>query len=245
VFLKTKLPAFVSFTKITIFLKKLSTPILLSSEKIAEACDWLKTIDTELKMVIEKYGAPPLWARSADFKTLVHVILEQQVSLASANACFNRLLAFLVEKPLEPSLFLTISEGKLREIGYSRQKINYTRCLAEAILSKKIDLENLQNLSDDDVKTELKKMKGIGDWSAEIYLSECLLRPDILPRGDIAMLEAIKVLKKLPARPIHDDFIKITEHWRPWRSVGSRLLWVFYLKEIRTAATGIGSFLPE
>lgn len=232
-----------SWPRTDLFVK--NPPARLSSENLAAAANWLGEQDDALFFVVKKYGPPPLWAREATFKTLVHIILEQQVSLASANACFQKLLVLFGEKPFEPTVFLTFSDENLREIGFSRQKTSYSRHLAEAIIFEKIDLASLENLPDEAVKLELKKLKGIGDWTADIFLSECLLRPDILPKGDIAMLEAIKVLKKLPARPLHDDFIKITEHWRPWRSVGTRLLWHFYLKEIRTAATGIGSFLPE
>lgn len=217
----------------------------LSSENLAAAANWLAERDESLFFVVKKHGPPPLWAREPNFKTLVHLILEQQVSLASANACFQKLLVLFDGKPFRPEFFLTFSDEMLRGIGFSWQKTGYSRLLAEALISQKLDLAALEGLSDEAVKTELKKLKGIGDWTADIFLSECLLRPDILPRGDIAMLEAIKVLKKLPARPLHDDFIQITEHWRPWRSVGTRLLWHFYLKEIRTAATGTGSFLPE
>ncbi len=220
-------------------------PIRLSSENIAAAADWLAGQDPVLFHVVKKYGPPPLWAREPNFKTLVHLILEQQVSLASANACFQKLLVLFDGQPFEPIVFLTFSDEKLRAIGFSRQKTSYSRHLADALIAEKLDLAALENLPDEAVKTELKKLKGIGDWTADIFLSECLLRPDVLPKGDIAMLEAIKVLKSLPARPAHDHFLTITEHWRPWRSVGTRLLWHFYLNEIRTAATGIGSFLPE
>lgn len=224
---------------------KNQTTVRLSTEIVAEAAIWLAERDEAIDRVVQKHGPPPLWAREPSFKTLVHLILEQQVSLASANACFQKLLAIFEERPFEPTVFLTFSDEKLRETGFSRQKTEYARHLASALIFQKIDLSALEKLPDEAVKTELKKLKGIGDWTADIFLSECLLRPDILPKGDIAMLEAIKVLKNLPARPDHDHFLAITAHWRPWRSVGTRLLWHFYLKEIRTAATGTGSFLPE
>lgn len=216
---------------------------MLNSDKIREACHWLADRDNELRLVFERHGPPPLWARPASFSSLVHLILEQQVSLSSANAAFIRLKKEL-SYPLPPDQFLLLSDEKLREIGFSRQKTGYARGLAEAILSEKLNLHSLENLDDEAVKTELKKLKGIGDWTAQIYLIGCLRRPDILPRGDIALLEAIKILKKLEARPAHELFEKLTDHWRPWRSVGTRLLWHFYLNEIRPVKGDFG-FLPE
>lgn len=179
--------------------------------------------------VLGKYGYPPLWAREPGFATLVHIILEQQVSLASANAAFQRLQARL--GTVTPDTFLALDDVTLLGIGFSRQKTSYARTLAEAVLSQAFDFEKLAQRPDEEIRTEMKRLKGIGDWTADIYLSECLLRPDILPKGDIAMQEAFRVLKKLPQRPVHDDFVAATQHWRPWRSVGTRMLWHFYLCE--------------
>ncbi|GAB4493411.1 MAG: DNA-3-methyladenine glycosylase [Saprospiraceae bacterium] len=201
----------------------------LNETNLKEAAHWLAEQDDALAHVLEKYSYPPLWARKPGFSTLIHIILEQQVSLASANAAFQR----LKEKigVVEPDTFLALDDATLREIGFSRQKMAYTRSLAEAVLAQIFDFERLVTLSDDDARAEMKRLKGIGDWTADIYLSECLLRPDILPKGDIAMQEAFKVLKNLPKRPVHEDFENLTQHWRPWRSVGTRMLWHFYLCE--------------
>lgn len=203
--------------------------IKLDEINLKDASHWLADRDKALKFVLDRYGYPPLWARAPGFSTLVHIILEQQVSLASANAAFQRLQAQLGH--ITPAAFLALDDLALRNIGFSRQKVLYTRNLAEAVLSQIFDFEKLALLSDDDVKTDMKRLKGIGDWTAEIYLSECLLRPDILPKGDIAMQEAFRVLNDLPKRPAHPEFEAATEHWRPWRSVGTRLLWHFYLCE--------------
>lgn len=201
----------------------------LNETNLKEAVRWLAEQDDALAHVLEKYGYPPLWAREPGFSTLVHIILEQQVSLASANAAFQRLKEKL--GAVEPDTFLALDDATLRDIGFSRQKTAYTRSLAEAVLAQIFDFERLVTLSDDEVRAEMKHLKGIGDWTADIYLSECLLRPDILPKGDIAMQEAFKVLKNLPKRPVHEDFENLTQHWRPWRSVGTRMLWHFYLCE--------------
>lgn len=206
--------------------------IQLNDEYLREGAHYLASRDEALARVLDQYGYPPLWDRTPTFSTLVHIILEQQVSLASANAAFTRLRQGLNEV-VTPETFLVLDDQALREMGFSRQKTLYARGLAEAIQSGALQLDQLAHLPDQEVSIELKKLKGIGDWTADIYLSECLLRPDILPKGDIAMLEAFKVLKGLEKRPAHDHFLEGTEHWRPWRSVGARFLWHFYLSERR------------
>jgi DNA-3-methyladenine glycosylase II len=204
--------------------------LIINTENLVTATHWLAERDEALALVLNQYGYPPLWARAPGFATLVHIILEQQVSLASANAAYER-LKILMGGIVIPDTFMALTDEALKSIGYSRQKILYTRHLANAVLQKDLDLNTLQNLEDEAVSQTLKKLKGIGDWTADIYLSECLLRPDILPKGDIAMLEAFRVLKKLPERPTHEAFVEGTEHWRPWRSIGTRMLWHYYLSE--------------
>jgi DNA-3-methyladenine glycosylase II len=209
----------------------MTTIVTLTEENLQTATHWLAARDPALARVYEQYGYPPLWARQPDFPTLIHIILEQQVSLQSANAAYNKLTTAL-DQQITPDRFLALDDTLLRDqVGFSRQKINYARGLATAVLDGTLDIARLHTLSDPEVKRELTQLKGIGDWTADIYLSECLLRPDILPRGDIAMLEAFKTLKCLDARPAHDQFEAGTDHWRPWRSVGTRMLWHFYLKE--------------
>jgi DNA-3-methyladenine glycosylase II len=200
----------------------------LNQENLQSGTHWLIERDEELRGVYEAYGYPPLWAREPGFSTLTHIILEQQVSLASANAAFARLQTALGGQ-VKPDTFLALPEETLREIGYSRQKIRYTRALAENVTEGRLDLEVLETQPDEQVRATLCAQLGIGNWTSDVYLSECLLRPDILPPGDIALLEAFKVIKGLPNRPDHGTFTAMTEHWRPWRSVGIRLLWHFYL----------------
>lgn len=201
----------------------------LDDNNLKEAAHWLAERDQAMARVLRQYGYPPLWNREPGFSTLVHIILEQQVSLASANAAFRRLQEQL--GAIHPEGLLGLDDESLRIIGFSRQKTGYARHLANEVASGRLNLPSLDSLPDDAVRQELKRLKGIGDWTADIYLSECLLRPDILPKGDIAMQEAFRVLNHLPARPAHEDFVEKTEHWRPWRSVGTRLLWHFYLCE--------------
>ena len=201
----------------------------LDENILKEAVHWLAERDTALARVFRQYGYPPLWARTPGFSTLVHIILEQQVSLASANAAFQKLQERLEQ--VSPEALLTLDDATLRNIGFSRQKITYTRQLATAVSGGQLDLARLHYLPDEEVREELKRMNGIGDWTADIYLSECLLRPDILPKGDIAMQESFRILYNLPSRPAHEEFVEKTRHWQPWRSAATRMLWHFYLCE--------------
>ncbi|MEZ4919837.1 MAG: hypothetical protein R2792_12115 [Saprospiraceae bacterium] len=203
--------------------------IKLNDFNLKESAEWLASQDKALNKVLRTYGPPPLWDRTPTYSTLVHIILEQQVSLSSANAAFARLSDAL--GTVTPTAFLELSDESLKRIGFSKQKTNYARGLAQAIVNDGFQLDALEHKSEEEVKAALMQFKGIGHWTADIYLSECLLRPDILPKGDIALFEAFKVLKGLAKRPDYEAFEKGTAHWRPWRSTGTRMLWHFYLCE--------------
>jgi DNA-3-methyladenine glycosylase II len=182
-----------------------------------------------LGFIYSRYGIPPLWDRPAGFATLLHIILEQQVSLASAKACFDKLAALIGE--VEPVNLLELDDGELKAVGFSRQKTAYVRNLAEAVIEKRVDLDGLDKLPDAEVKNELTKLKGVGHWTADIYLLMAMLRPDVMPRGDLALHVAYQKLTNSETRPGSDEFIEIAEKWRPYRSVAARLLWHFYLSE--------------
>ena len=203
--------------------KTLNIPTLRS------ACRHLASVDSDLSIVLQNYGSPPLWDRPAGFATLVHIILEQQVSLASAKACYDKLTAML--GTLTPALLLGLDDAALKSVGFSRQKAAYSRNLAEAILEKRIDLDGLSELPDDQVKVELLKLRGVGHWTADIYLLMAMLRPDVMPKGDLALHAAYQKLTNADARPNADQFIEVAEKWRPHRSTAARLLWHFYLSE--------------
>jgi DNA-3-methyladenine glycosylase II len=184
--------------------------------------------DAHLRKVINAYGTPPLWAREPGFATLLQIILEQQVSLASAKACFDKLSSRLGE--ITPESLLKCSDIELRTDGFSRQKAAYARHLSDSLVNKRIDLAVLNNKADDLVRTELMQLKGIGRWTSDIYLLMALGRPDVMPKGDIALYTAWHKLSGEP-RPTADEFIAIAERWRPHRSVAARILWHFYLSE--------------
>jgi DNA-3-methyladenine glycosylase II len=201
----------------------------LSNENLPEFCQKLAAADSDLACIFQTYGTPPLWEREATFATLIHIILEQQVSLASARSAFNKLRERLTE--ITPENVLTLNDAEMKACYFSRQKTVYARDLSKAILDGNLALENLQHLADEEVKTKLKQIKGIGDWTAECYLLMVLLRPDVMPKGDIALHSAYQKLKGLEKRPASDEFIKFAEKWSPYRAVAARLLWHFYLSE--------------
>ncbi len=185
--------------------------------------------DQDLARVIATYGAPPLWVREPGFPSLVYIILEQQVSLASARAAFQRLRA--VANPLTPARFLKLSAEQLRQIGFSRQKTLYTRLLAEALVMRYLDLKDLHDLPDDAARKFLIALKGIGAWTADIYLLSALRRPDIWPIGDLALAVAVQEVKRLHSRPSPERLEKLSQPWRPYRAVAARLFWHAYLSK--------------
>ena len=201
--------------------------LTLTNETLVEAARAVARADPNLARVLETLGPPPLWDRPRGFATLVYIILEQQVSLASARAAYKRLEAAL--GTITPSAFLTLTDEELKAIGFSRQKTGYSRLLAQAVLDGSMDLEGLALLEDDAVKAEITKMKGLGRWSADIYLMEALLRPDVWPSGDLALAIAVKQVKGLEATPAPQALEALGEIYRPWRSIAARLFWHFYL----------------
>jgi DNA-3-methyladenine glycosylase II len=177
---------------------------------------------------MHRYGPPPLWDREPGFATLLQIILEQQVSLASAKACYDKLCRRVGE--IRPESLLESSDSQLKKDGFSRQKTAYARHLAAAVLEGRIDFDSLKHLDDTGVKAELIKLKGVGEWTSDIYLLMAMLRPDVMPKGDVALHTAWHKLSGEP-RPASDEFLVISERWRPYRSVAARMLWHFYLSE--------------
>src|SRR5262245_45667108 len=190
--------------------------------------------DNALASVVDLYGMPPLWPREPGFATLLQIILEQQVSLASAKAAFDRLSAAV--SPLTPQSFLTLDDAQLKTIGFSRQKTRYGRELARAMVAGSLNLEDLAFRDDDVVRAELTKVAGIGNWTVDIYLLLVLRRPDAFAPTDLALQTAARQIKKLAARPTPVELTAIAERWRPYRAGAARLLWHAYLSE-RAAKT--------
>jgi DNA-3-methyladenine glycosylase II len=202
----------------------------LTKETFAYALMVLGNLDKDLAHILETFGPPPIWERETGFSTLLRIILEQQVSLAAARAVFKRLCD--VVQPLTPKNFLVLDDLQLRGIGFSRQKMLYCRELANAIMSDQLDLSHLETMDETTIRTELKRIKGIGDWTVDIYLLMALQRPDVFPKGDLGVAIALQKLKKLTTRPTPTQIEAIAQQWRPWRAVATRILWHYYLSDI-------------
>jgi DNA-3-methyladenine glycosylase II len=207
-----------------------SLPVSLDDESLLRAVRLLSRRDPDLGCVVGRFGPPPMWAREAGFSTLLHIILEQQVSLASARAAHNKLLE--AASPLTPQCFLDLDDATLKAVGFSRQKTGYGRHLAESIIEGRLDLHALHSMNDADVRSELVRIKGIGQWTADVYLLMVLRRPDIWPIGDLALAAAAQSVKRLKSRPTPQTLEEIGKAWRPWRAVAARILWHHYLSEL-------------
>ena len=192
-------------------------------------CDELGRKDKELKKIISNYGYPPMWVRPQGFSTLINIILEQQVSLASAKAAFNKLKERTGS--ITPINVLKLSDAEMKACYFSRQKMVYARHLAETLIDKKIKIRKLAENNDEEVRTTLKQIKGIGDWTVDVYLMFAMQRVDIFPTGDLAMMNSLKKIKNLKSTTTKENILAIAESWRPYRSVATYLLWHNYLEE--------------
>ena len=190
-------------------------------------CDELAVADADLAAIINTYGYPPFWNRPNTFETLVHIILEQQVSLASALSALNKLRGRIQE--ITPARILLLTDEEMKACYCSRQKTIYIRYLAEALLSGQLNLQELEQLPDDVVRSKLIALKGIGNWTADVYLMFVLQHPDVFPIGDLAAVNALKRVKNLPASTTKEEIIALTAVWKPYRTIASMLLWHFYL----------------
>ena len=160
----------------------------LNEQSLAEAAAYLARKDPDLSAILTRLGPPPLWKRPAGFATLVKIILEQQVSLASAASLFAKLKKNTM--PFSPARVLELGETHLKSLGLTRQKTAYCLHLAESLHDKRLRLSRLPLMSDDEVKAALTGIKGLGSWSADVYLLMVLRRPDIWPAGDLALATA-------------------------------------------------------
>ena len=200
-----------------------------NKENFSVICDKLSKKDKHLRRIIGQYGYPPMWTRPNTFQTLILTILEQQVSLASAYAAFKKLkqrIGFVTADKI-----LALSDTELRACYFSRQKIVYARALATAVKYKKLSLKKLSVADEITVRTELKKIKGIGDWTVDVYLMHALQRSDLFPLGDIALVNSLKEVKQLPNTITKEELLIIAEPWRPYRTIASMILWHAYIQK--------------
>ncbi len=192
---------------------------------VAELCDR----DEDLAHVVDRFGAPPLWARKPGFATLVRIVLEQQVSLSSAQATYERLRAELGSVTAQLVAQLRIAD--LRALGITRQKADYCSNLARLIVKGELNLRQIARADDNTARRRLCAIHGVGPWTADIYLLIALRRPDVWPDGDLALTEAARRIKRLRKRPTAERLRRLARSWRPWRSVAARMLWHSYLSD--------------
>jgi DNA-3-methyladenine glycosylase II len=204
---------------------KTNPPCALTRDKLAQAAFELAKRDRHLASIYERFGPPPMWGRRPGFPTLLRIVLEQQVSLVSARAMFERLKSNV--NPIAPEQFIVSGELYLRSLGMTRQKAHYAIQVAEAFTNG--HLKHVGRMTDEDAHAVLTSIKGVGPWTANIYLLMALKRPDIWPDGDIALASAVTKLRKLDHRPSFVDLARLAERWRPYRSVAARMLWQYYL----------------
>lgn len=202
-------------------------PICLTNESLAAAAEALAARDPHLGSIYKLYGVPPMWARRPGFSTLLRIVLEQQVSLISAKAMYARLKSRI--QPFTPERFIEGGEQHLRSLGLTRQKSHYVIQVAHAFTNG--HLKAIGRMSDEEAHRRLVEIKGVGPWTANIYLLMVLKRPDVWPDGDIALASAVTKLHKVNTRLSFRDLEQIAEAWRPYRSVAARMLWQYYLKE--------------
>ncbi len=198
-------------------------------EEFYKICDRLFEIDSDLYSIYLKYGYPPFWSRKPNFETLIHIVLEQQVSLASAKAALDKLkkkIGIVTAKKI-----VLLSDLELRECYFSRQKTAYAKELAKAVLEKQIVISPLKDLPEETIRTRLTAIKGIGNWTVDVYLLMALHRTDIFPIGDLALLQSLKKVKRLPPQTPQERIRKLGEKWKPYRSIATMLFWHSYLEE--------------
>jgi len=197
-----------------------------STETFSSICDELAARDVDLASIIQAYGYPPMWRRPNTFETLVHIILEQQVSLASALSALNKLRERIQE--ITPARVLLLTDEEMKACYFSRQKMAYTKYLAEALLGGHLKLEELEHLPDDAIREKLTALKGIGNWTVDVYLMFVLQRADVFPIGDLAAVNAFKKVKGLP-KDAPRELLNMAQLWQPYRTVATMLLWHYYL----------------
>jgi len=200
-----------------------------NDNNFTQCCDELAIKDKFLSSIIHRHGYPPLWKRLPNFETLVHIILEQQVSLASAKASLNKLKEKI--STITPENVLMLSETDLRNCYFSRQKTAYVKHLAQSIVKKHLIIDTLYTLPDEAIRIELKKIKGIGDWTADVFLMMALQRSDLFPAGDIALIKSIKEEMQLSPTTTKAAILELAAQWSPYRTIAAFILWHAYIKK--------------
>lgn len=190
-------------------------------------CDTLASADKKIAQIITTFGYPVFWERAGGFEGLVRIILEQQVSLASALAVYRKLKQLV--DPVTPEGLIRLNETDFKSCGFSRQKACYVKILANEILNHRLDLAAISRLPDDEVRRQLIAIKGIGRWTCDVYLLFCLNRLDIFPRGDLALINSMVENQLINEHPSKTDIQKISSRAKPFRSIFAMILWHAYI----------------
>lgn len=199
-----------------------------SPANLKQLCNELGNKDADLQSIINKYAYPPFWQRPNTFESLVHIILEQQVSLASALSALNKLKERVGD--IAPENVIRLTDEELRACYFSRQKTIYIRHLAENMLNGRLVLNELALMDDDTIRQKLCAIKGIGNWTVDIYLIFIVHHSDVFPIGDLAAVNALKKIKNIPTAT-REEVLAVAEQWKPYRTLATMLLWHFYLEE--------------
>ncbi len=201
----------------------------LTLQALATGTRELAARDPRLAGIAARLGVPPMWGRRPGFATLVHIILEQQVSIAAARTLFRRLSTRL--GGIRPETVLAAGVEGLRGHGLTRQKSSYCHGLAARVADGRLDLSSVARADESRGRAALLEVPGLGPWSVDIYWLMALRRPDVWPQGDLALAVAMQDVLRLRTRPARDRQARIAGAWAPWRSVAARLLWAHYLAE--------------
>ena len=199
----------------------------LNAASLRAGCESLAAADPRLAVLLDRNGLPPLRLRPEGMGTLVHLILQQQVSRASAQAVFDRFVT-RIEGDLTAEALLTIDPDEMRAMGWSRQKIEYATSLASAIVAGDLDLVRLGKMDDSGAIAALESHRGIGPWTAAVYVLTALGRPDVWAPGDRALLVSLGWMLERDEVPASDEAAEIALAWSPWRAVAARVLWHDY-----------------
>jgi len=204
--------------------------------KMQESIRFLSEKDKNFQFIIENYGYPVIQKREEGFASLCHIILEQQVSIISAQACYLNLQNYFGE--LTPTALYLAADEELRALGVSRQKTVYLKHLAEKVLKKELVFESFASKSEETIREELLQLKGVGRWTIEVYLMFCMQSADIIPLGDIAIKKTIKELYGVESI---EEMEVLTLTWKPHRTMASYILWHYYLKKRNKIVSAIGN----
>ncbi|MCS7471687.1 DNA-3-methyladenine glycosylase 2 family protein [Stieleria sp. ICT_E10.1] len=204
-------------------------PSRLTPKTLAEGAVRLAEADPVLRKIHRKFGPPPLLRRPATYATFVHIILEQQVSVESAKATFDRVVG-TCQSELSPRAIRDLGDQRLRELGFSRQKARYALALADACLAGDFDVDALTRLDDEAVRSQIVAQLGLGNWSADVFLMMALQRPDILPVGDLALVKGIQEIDQTEYES-RQQIADRAESWRPLRSIATRMVWQWYVHQ--------------